>query len=77
LDIIFMNFFETEVGGIPVELSDGDLNRDKIVDFLDYRLWKFYVPVPLAASSESVPEPASLAIFLLGGAALLGIRRRS
>ena len=76
LNVIRMNFFETEVGGMPVELSDGDLNGDSVVDFLDYRLWKFFVPAALAHLSLSVPEPSTLLISVLGSTAFIGIRRR-
>ncbi len=74
LNIIRMNLYEIEVGGMPVELSDGDANRDGIVDHRDYRIWSQFSSV--GSASLAIPEPASLGIALLVGAALLGIRRR-
>ena len=77
LNVIRANFFETEVGGVAVELSDGDLNGDSIVDFLDYRLWKFFAPEPLSQLSLSVPEPSTLILGWFGSTALISIRRRA
>jgi len=75
LTIIRMNFFEAEIGGSPVELSDGDLNRDNVVDFVDYRIWKQNAPPALAGLALFVPEPTTLALSL-AGAGLWGMRRR-
>ena len=76
LDVIRMNFFETEISGQPVELSDGDLNGDSVVDFLDYRLWKFFAPADLAQLALFVPEPGTAILIIPASAAWIAIRRR-
>ena len=76
LTIIRTNFFETEIDGSAVELSDGDLNRDNVVDFIDYRIWKQNAPPALANLALFAPEPGSLALSLAAAAALCSVRRR-
>ncbi|MCH7751842.1 MAG: PEP-CTERM sorting domain-containing protein, partial [Planctomycetes bacterium] len=73
LAIIMANMFEGSID------PAADINGDLVVDEQDYRLWKLFkgaVSPLAAASTASVPEPASLGIALLGAVALLGIRRR-
>jgi hypothetical protein len=60
-DIIRMNFFDS-----AVTKEDGDLNRDGIVNWSDFREWKNAVAAP--GSSSAVPEPAGLvSLFLAAG----------
>ena len=77
LIIIRMNFFETEVGGTPVGLSHGDLNRDNIVDFIDYRIWKLNAAPGLEGLTLFVPEPTGLALALTCVTLCCTRRRRS
>ena len=54
----------------------GDFNHDGVVDFdNDYILWQtlFLNQPSLPAGASAVPEPATLALMLLGW---LGLRRR-
>ncbi|QDU58935.1 type VI secretion system tube protein Hcp [Aeoliella mucimassa] len=70
--------WKDQFGGITVPIGSGaDGNADGQVDLGDYTLWRDNLGRSLATSiaSQSVPEPASLAIGALGLAVVLGIRR--
>ena len=62
--------------GTPDPWSDGDFNADGIVDAGDLNLLalNWQQSVPAAAAREAVPEPASLALLMIAGIALM-IRR--
>lgn len=77
LAIVRGNYFNS-VTGAPGELFEqGDMNIDGIVDFLDYRIWKDnYTGQANVTLFGLVPEPAGVALGLLGGIVLGGVRRR-
>jgi hypothetical protein len=54
--------------------SQGDLNSDGIVNFVDFRQWKLAAGTASPANT-SIPEPSSLTLLLMGGVAAW--RRRS
>lgn len=58
-------------------LLTGDANDDGDVNDADFTIWKtqFGDPVPAAAASTGVPEPAAVSLALLGLAALAARRR--
>lgn len=70
-DIISANFGQT-----PAEKSDGDLNRNNLVELLDFRFWKNNVPALSQAGSAAVPEPSAIYLALGASLALVGIGRR-
>jgi hypothetical protein len=74
-EIIRANFF-----GINVGRSNGDLNRDGVVNLADYGQWKDNFPSSaapfLAQLVGVVPEPASCLLALVGLTAMGGARRR-
>jgi hypothetical protein len=55
-DIIRGNFLNS-----ATTRADGDLNRDFLVDFTDFRLWKDNVPAGLG-SLVDIPEPGTLTL---------------
>jgi hypothetical protein len=62
-------------GTAPGLWGSGDFNGDNAVDAADYALWfNNYGALPLPAPAGSVPEPATMALLVLGGLAML--RRR-
>jgi hypothetical protein len=56
----------------------GDLNQDRVVDHLDFGLWKNSVPPAIAAlaSWTTVPEPASIALLAMGAFGVLVLQRK-
>ncbi|MEM7683035.1 MAG: dockerin type I domain-containing protein [Planctomycetota bacterium] len=67
-DVLAQNFGQPTAGGA----SAGDFNGDGVVDLLDFDLLSQNFG---NSSPGNVPEPASLALLLLGGAALVRRRR--
>jgi hypothetical protein len=69
-----------QTGYYPLQQKAADTNADDIVDVADLSLWQQYYGYvsSLAALTVSVavPEPATLAILLLGVACLGSARRR-
>lgn len=85
-DIIRMNWLETNATfGSILTRADGDLNENGEVGIEDFREWKNAfngTPEQIAAAFASlgttrVPEPTTLVFSVLGGVALLVVRRRS
>lgn len=71
--IIRDNLFETEISGVPVSKSTGDIVPNGIVDLADFRLWKDSAsPAAIAAAGLSVPEPSGLFLAVFGMVALAG-----
>ena len=68
--LLWKNGFEISV---DAALLDGDADVDGDVDGDDFLIWQNSFPYPAALSS--VPEPASLVLFTLGG--LMMLRRRA
>lgn len=75
LDLLRANLFRDFGMTEPTRL-DGDLNRDGVVNFVDYRQWKTEYDAENLPASFSVPEPTAAAIFLMGLVAFGGARRR-
>ncbi len=58
--------------------SEGDLNADGIVDFLDFREWKANYSPSGTGALAGIPEPGSALLWLVGMAVIgLGCRRRN
>ncbi len=51
-------------------LADGDADGDGDVDGVDFGIWQANYPTNLG-SAATIPEPATLSLFLIGGLALL------
>jgi hypothetical protein len=62
--------------GQPGALADGDVTQDGEVDYLDYVLIKRNAGQSFSGQAEVVPEPATLALLAIGGAAALLRRKR-
>lgn len=59
-------------------VADGDFNYDGLVDNSDLAVWNAqYGGVPLASSSISVPEPATLSFLMLASVVLASRRTKS
>ncbi len=55
-------------------LGDGDADGDGDVDGVDFGIWQENYPTNLG-SAATIPEPATLALLLVGGLAILRSRR--
>ena len=76
-DVDGVDFAHWQIGyptASGASLSDGDADGDGDVDGVDFGLWQANYPTSAAGGSAAIPEPATLALLLVGGLALL--RRR-
>lgn len=78
-DINDFNIIRDNFGNNDVFLRRlGDLNQDRVVDHLDFGLWKNSVSPAVAslASWTAVPEPGSVALVAMGAIGLLLLQRK-
>lgn len=63
--------------GSGATFAEGDANEDEVVDGEDLAIWKDVFGAPPAATlaTAPVPEPGSVALFALGVAGLISMRR--
>ena len=72
-ELISDNLFNTVAVG-----TDGDITRDGVVNYADYRLWRDRIAaLPLSVTGQEVPEPTSAALLLLGVSSLLAMKRNA
>jgi hypothetical protein len=69
VDVADYDIWAANVGKAGATWSQGDLNGDGLVDVADYDIWAADV-----GNTAATPEPATLSLLVLGGAAM--IRRR-
>jgi len=60
----------------PGGWAEGDLDYSGRVDFRDYLLWKGFYGQEYDGPGATIPEPATMVLLAIGGAAVLARRRR-
>jgi hypothetical protein len=73
VDGLDYNAWASSYGSSVAPFSGADGNRDGVIDAADYTIWRDAVGASLAIA---VPEPASVASFLVAIGSLLVLRRR-
>ena len=72
MDLLDLNILGFYYGATDADWGKGDFNKDGVVNLLDLDiLGGFYGQ----GDGESVPEPATLGLLLVGGLALLRRKR--